>query len=350
LQGWRASHDTTRTIAELRVGRKALTNAPRQALEAAERDLPRPGAPRDERLNPATWKLVRLRGQLRWDDGTLDDINVETLQPPSWLAAHQVRVGGEAPIPMDLEELGLPEVPGRVLAVEPCAPIQPGRGRVILTTINHLSADVHELTIRDGRGQEETIRTTGGHKFYSVTRAAWVSAGELRRDEQLDGLQGPVHVVSVARLPGVHRVYNMTVEGDHVYHVSSLGVLTHNSWSCFGATSGTAPPNTSPALRNDAFGRPNPWHPDAVAARIRPPYRPNPAHDPTSPFFNPRKTPEPSDARDVYLTSIRADMGTWFGRASDGQVYRFFSDGAGGVHFSGIVPESLVPRIVLEQL
>jgi hypothetical protein len=94
------------------------------------------------------------------------------------------------------------------------------------------------LTIRDDRGTKETIRTTGGHKFYSVARAAWVSAAELRPHERLDGLQGPVYVVSVARRPGVHRVYNMTVEGEHVYHVSSLGVLTHNSWACFGLGAG----------------------------------------------------------------------------------------------------------------
>jgi VCBS repeat-containing protein len=238
LQGWRASHETTRTIADLRVGQKVITNAPSDALAAAERDLPAPGMAREERLDPVTWKLVRLRAHLRWDDGTLDDINVETLQSPSWLAAHEVRVGGEAPIPLDLEELGLPDVLGTVTAIEPCPSIQPGPGRVIRTTVNHLNADVHELTIRDDRGTKETIRTTGGHKFYSVARAAWVSAAELRPHERLDGLQGPVYVVSVARRPGVHRVYNMTVEGEHVYHVSSLGVLTHNSWACFGLGAG----------------------------------------------------------------------------------------------------------------
>lgn len=35
-------------------------------------------------------------------------------------------------------------------------------------------------------------------------------------------------VVGVTRVPGVHRVYNMTVEGEHVYHVSTFGALAHN--------------------------------------------------------------------------------------------------------------------------
>jgi hypothetical protein len=239
VQGWRVSHDTTRSTDQLRVAQKVITDAPTEALEAAERDLPMPGALRTEPLNPATWKLIRLRALVRWDDGTWDDINVETLQPPSWLAAHEVRVGGLAPIPLDLEELGLPDVLGKVLAIEPCPPVPPGPGRVILTTVNHLNADVHELTIRDAQGRQETIRTTGGHKFYSATRTAWVSATDLEPGEQLHGLGGPVHIVSRARLPGIHRVYNLTVEGDHVYHVSPLGVLTHNTWSCFGAP-GTA--------------------------------------------------------------------------------------------------------------
>lgn len=41
-----------------------------------------------------------------------------------------------------------------------------------------------------------------------------------------------------------------------------------------------------PALKGD------PYHPDSVQQRVRPEYRRNPAHDPRSPYFNPRKTPE----------------------------------------------------------
>jgi hypothetical protein len=35
-------------------------------------------------------------------------------------------------------------------------------------------------------------------------------------------------VLTTKCVPGVHRVYNMTVEAEHVYHVSTLGVLAHN--------------------------------------------------------------------------------------------------------------------------
>jgi hypothetical protein len=102
----------------------------------------------------------------------------------------------------------------------------------------------------------------------------------------------------------------------------------------------------SPALRGD------PYHPDSVSERVRPPYRANPAHNPKDPLgrYNPRKTPEPPDAATVYQNSVRANMGTWYGRGSNGEIYRYFTDNAGGVHFSGIVPKSQVPKEVLKQL
>jgi len=43
-------------------------------------------------------------------------------------------------------------------------------------------------------------------------------------------------------------------------------------------------------------------------------------------------------------------MGEWFGKGEDGQIYRFFSDNAGGVHFSGIVPMNAVPKGIRELL
>ena len=100
----------------------------------------------------------------------------------------------------------------------------------------------------------------------------------------------------------------------------------------------------SPGLKGD------PWHPDIVAGRIRPPYQPNPAHDPKNPLFNPNKTPEPVDACDVYNTSIRGGMGTWYGRGQNGDIYRYFSDNNGNAHFSGNIPRSQVPNDILRQL
>ena len=83
------------------------------------------------------------------------------------------------------------------------------------------------MPTRDRR--QEIARPTALHKFYSETRDEWISAEDLRPGENIRSLGGPLQVVSLRAIPGTHRVYNMTVEGEHVYHVSTLGVLAHNN-------------------------------------------------------------------------------------------------------------------------
>ena len=64
----------------------------------------------------------------------------------------------------------------------------------MLTTVNHLNKYVFELAIKDAAGRSETVHTTGFHKFYSDSRNAWVSAKELRKGEQLRGVNGALTV------------------------------------------------------------------------------------------------------------------------------------------------------------
>ena len=100
----------------------------------------------------------------------------------------------------------------------------------------------------------------------------------------------------------------------------------------------------SPALKDD------PYHPDTVQDRNHPPYKPNLAHDPKKPEYNSRKTPEPADAAVAYQNAVRGDMHTWYAKGADGKIYRYFSDNAGTVHFSGTVSPSQVPNEVLKTL
>ena len=83
-------------------------------------------------------------------------------------------------------------------------------------------------TVEDDRGWREAVRPTGFHKFYREGDRAWVSAEDLRPGDGLRGRGGPLTVVANRRLPGVERVYNLTVEGEHVYRVGELGTLVHN--------------------------------------------------------------------------------------------------------------------------
>jgi hypothetical protein len=173
-----------------------------------------------------------LYAETRWSDGTLDDVNIETLQPPEWLAAHQARIGSTVLPPLDLLEMGLPKtMRAEVLAVEPCPPIASGPGRVVLTTINHLNRDVCELTIEDSDGCRETVHPTSLHRFYRETDGQWLHLNELREGDIIHGRDGSLKIAAIGQVPGVHRVFNMTVEGEHLYQVSALGAFAHNE-SC----------------------------------------------------------------------------------------------------------------------
>lgn len=208
-------------IEDIRVGQRVIA-----------RDAGTADAYRTARTNvdPATWRFLRLRAEDRWSDGTLDTIEVETLQPPEWVDQFGARPGATVPLPLALVETGLPEgLKARVVANESCPAIPSGAGCVVLTTVNHLNPAVYELTLSDPQGRQERVRSTGFHKFYSDTRQEWVSAKGLRQDEQLRGLTRLVSVLQIESVPGVHRVYNFTVEDEHCYRVSTFGALVHNN-------------------------------------------------------------------------------------------------------------------------
>ena len=90
----------------------------------------------------------------------------------------------------------------------------------------------------------------------------------------------------------------------------------------------------SPALTT------SPYNPDTVEQRIKPDYAPNPAHDSHSSSYNTHKTPEPIDAASVYNNAVRGGMGEWYGVNEQGEIYQFFYDNDGGVHFAGIITKS----------
>lgn len=185
-------------IEGLRVGDRVMANNPESSqVEPAT----------DNQVDPRTWRHIVMEADLRWDDGTLDVVHVETLQGPDWVAAQQAEVGRMVAIPFDLVEMGLPaDLLAQVLEKRPCPPIQSGPGQVVMTTVNHLHNNVLELSVAGRNGRRETIRPTSFHKFDSEIRSGWASAEDLQVDEVVVGLNGPVSIVSVSRLPGVHRV------------------------------------------------------------------------------------------------------------------------------------------------
>jgi hypothetical protein len=142
--------------------------------------------PKSTTVDSATWKKVTLYVEETWYDGTVDSINVVTVVPPEWITLHDAQLGSMVPIPLDVQEMGLDEnLLAKILAIERCLEIRAGPGRVVLTTVNHLSRGVCNLTYTNSAGQNETIRPTSSHRFYSLDRKDWIHIGDARFGEKL---------------------------------------------------------------------------------------------------------------------------------------------------------------------
>lgn len=126
---------------------------------------------------------------------------------------------------------------GTVTAVEP-PKVWPAPSRVpdrdgnyrrrVLGTIKHKGFAVLDVTFGG-----QTITGTPDHRWYSVSRRAWVPAQALRRGELLLPTQGtPVPVESVSEVrQGVVELYNVEVEELHTFFVGCGGqgsALVHN--------------------------------------------------------------------------------------------------------------------------
>ena len=89
-----------------------------------------------------------------------------------------------------------------------------------------LNNDVYEVSFGDGVAP---LRGTGSHPLYSLDRDDWVRVRDLQIGERLQTAEGAVSVEALEKVRGLHRVYNLEVEGDHEYLVGEAGVRAHNT-------------------------------------------------------------------------------------------------------------------------
>jgi len=169
--------------------------------------------------DPATWKLLRLLAP-KVDGGTA---KVTMVQPPEWLAEHRPEVGKTVPI--WVPECGI-EGMGEVLSIGPCPPLKPGKGAVVLATFEHEVSSTVDLYVT---GVDEPIGCTGNHPFWSEDRQEFVRADELRGGEHRSALGRNASVQRIDVDVSPKLVYNIEVQGEHVYRVSGAGVLVHNA-------------------------------------------------------------------------------------------------------------------------
>jgi hypothetical protein len=151
-------------------------------------------------------------------------------------------------VELDLPELGL-SGPAWIVDLEPSPIIPAGPGQVVTATFKHASASVLDLVLAStppatlssqtalssspsapSISPTDTIGVTANHPFWSVERAEFVQAGELRIGERLRTLAGDIQwVQQKLPRPGPEPVYNLEVHAEHVYYVGSSGVLAHNA-------------------------------------------------------------------------------------------------------------------------
>ena len=127
-------------------------------------------------VDPDTWRLVTI---------TVDDWQVQTLQPLTWIESHNLDDGDQIDLTeiVDLQEMGVPEgLSGTVDSISACPDIETGSGRVVLMTVSHLNSDVYTLTLTDGDGMTDNLGITGTHRVYTEDRG-WVQAQDLLAGE-----------------------------------------------------------------------------------------------------------------------------------------------------------------------
>jgi hypothetical protein len=179
------------------------------------------GEPDQTQVDPETWRVVKLRMPDDRHPGGYHEM--ELLQGAGWIARNNAAAGRW--IDLSLPELQISGM-AQVTGIGQCPPIESGYGRVVLGT----SSDVYELKLAG----QEAIGVTSGHPIWSLERGDWIAAGALRPGERLATAAGAAVVESVIAQPGEQRVYNLNVEGDHRYLVTTLGLLVHNAGPCGG--------------------------------------------------------------------------------------------------------------------
>ena len=127
---------------------------------------------------------------------------------------------------VDLPEHGI-SADFTVREIRPCPTPIAGDGYLVTTKFIHENAEILDLWIE---GSNEPIGTTASHPFWSEDRQQFVAAGELRVGENLLLADDTTRrVESITLRPIRETVYNIEVDGEHVFYVGKDGVLVHNS-------------------------------------------------------------------------------------------------------------------------
>lgn len=149
------------------------------------------------------------------------------LRDLSWINSVNAAPGNM--IHLNLKEMGL-NGPALVESITDCPPIEPddGNGRMVVTgTMCHLAENILDLHVT---GLNEPIGVTDTHPIWSEDRQAFVRAGQLRPEDHLRSEAGVIsQVTGITPHRGPPELTsNLEVNGEHVYQVTTSGIVVHN--------------------------------------------------------------------------------------------------------------------------
>jgi hypothetical protein len=174
-------------------------------------------------LDPAGLRILKVR--MVKPDGSL--LHIQTLQ--SLLEMEDSKATQGSYIDLDYPELGI-SGQGEILEIQPCPRIPPrpsAKHCLVTTKFEHEAATVVDLQID---GLSESIGVTTNHPFWSEDLQEFVAAGDLRvRERLLTIADTTTRLAAITPRPGRYTVYNLEVDGEHVYYVSNSGLLVHNA-------------------------------------------------------------------------------------------------------------------------
>ena len=182
-------------------------------------------------VDAKTWKKVSIKGEQRWNDGTVHSMEIETLVSPVWIESHEIKVGKNISLTEDFESLALDEnIHARITKIENCPKIATGSGRVVLTTVDHLDRGTGELTFVTDDGKTETVVIDGNHNVFSNDRNESVHAAVLRKGEKIKGHEGAeLRVESTKHSDKTEKVRRINLEDEHVNSGERVQPKSRNS-------------------------------------------------------------------------------------------------------------------------
>lgn len=117
----------------------------------------------------------------------------------------------------------------RLLAIDPCPPLQEGPGRLVLmkSSTRYVGA-LTKVQFVGADGTIDTITGTAAHPLLSLDAGAYVGLGSLGSGERVRTADGWATAETLARWWGAENVYNLEVDAEHRYLVGTVGVDSHN--------------------------------------------------------------------------------------------------------------------------